>query len=149
MHPRIKDRVYGPSMGVIVAGVMSGLSGLAQLLMASRRSMYGIGAFYGADESYRVGYRMGYITALVAAFLSLILAPVIIYGGLRMMKLANFKLSRAAAVLALVPCTSCCFVVGIPLGIWALIVLNKPEIRQAFDQPDQPYQPPDKYGWNP
>ncbi len=148
MYPRIKDRVYGPSVGLIVAGVMSGLSGLAQLLLASRRSMYGIEALYYRDESYRMGYRLGYISSLVAAFLSLILAPVIIYGASRMMKLTNFKLSRAAAVLALIPCTSCCFLVGIPMGIWALIVLNKPEIRQAFDRPDQPYQPPDSYGWS-
>lgn len=133
-------------MGLIVAGILGGLSGLAQLLMASRQSMYGMrGWWYYADESYRAGYRMGYMIALVAAFLSLVLAPVVVYGASRMMKLTSYKMSRAAAVLALIPCTSCCFLVGIPMGIWALIVLNKPEIRQAFDQP---YQPPGGYGWS-
>ncbi len=145
MYPQVKDRVYGPATGLIVAGVMSGLSGLAQLLMASRQSMYGTGPPYYIDEAYRAGYRMGYIAALVVAFLSLVLAPVIIYGASRMLKLTGYKLSRAAAVLALIPCTSCCFLVGIPMGIWALIVLNKPEIRQAFDQP---YQPSGGYGWS-
>jgi hypothetical protein len=37
-----------------------------------------------------------------------------------------------AAILALVPCTSPCCLAGIPAGIWALVVLAKPEVKAGF-----------------
>ncbi len=37
--------------------------------------------------------------------------------------------NRAAAM---IPCVSPCCLLGLPLGIWALIVLVKPEVKAAF-----------------
>jgi len=37
-----------------------------------------------------------------------------------------------ASILAMVPCISPCCLLGIPIGIWALVVLMKPEVQQAF-----------------
>lgn len=132
-------------MGLMLAGILSGVTGLGYLLIAARQSVEGLRQIPVGDEAYVLGYRMGYMSALISSFLSLVLAPVIIYGASRMMKLVNYKMAKAAAILALIPCTSCCFIVSIPVGIWALLVLNRPETRQVFDQP---YQPPDGYGWN-
>jgi hypothetical protein len=37
-----------------------------------------------------------------------------------------------AAILAMVPClTPCCFL-GLPVGIWALVVLNRAKIKSEF-----------------
>jgi hypothetical protein len=38
-----------------------------------------------------------------------------------------------AAILAMIPCLSSCCIVGLPLGIWALVVLSKPEVKSEFD----------------
>lgn len=40
--------------------------------------------------------------------------------------------NRPAAILAMIPCVSPCCLLGLPLGIWALIVLLKPEVKAAF-----------------
>ena len=32
----------------------------------------------------------------------------------------------------MVPCISPCCLVGLPIGIWALVVLNKPEVKGSF-----------------
>jgi hypothetical protein len=38
-----------------------------------------------------------------------------------------------ASVAAMLPCTvSCCCILGLPVGIWSLVVLMKPEVKQAF-----------------
>ena len=37
-----------------------------------------------------------------------------------------------AAVVALLPCVSPCCLVGLPIGIWALTTMNKPEVKDAF-----------------
>ncbi len=60
------------------------------------------------------------------------LSAVILLGGLKMLKLRNYGLCVAAAVIALVPCLSPCCCLGLPIGIWALVVLLKPEVKSAF-----------------
>jgi len=37
----------------------------------------------------------------------------------------------AGAVVAMLPCQCCCLL-GLPAGIWALVVLNKPEVNSQF-----------------
>jgi len=55
----------------------------------------------------------------------------VLFGGLKMRNLESFGLAMAAAIIAVIPCCPCgC--IGIPAGIWALIVLNKPEVKAAF-----------------
>jgi hypothetical protein len=37
-----------------------------------------------------------------------------------------------ASVIAMIPCISPCCIVGLPIGIWAMVVLSKPEVKSAF-----------------
>jgi hypothetical protein len=65
--------------------------------------------------------------------LPLILGGVTVFGGLKMKNLENYGLAVAASIITLIPCFgSCCCLFGIPVGIWSLIVLNKPEVKSAF-----------------
>ena len=65
---------------------------------------------------------------------AMIMAAIIFWGAQQMQKLENFELSFIAAVLAMLPCaTNCCaWVFGLPIGIWALIVLNKKGVKSQF-----------------
>jgi hypothetical protein len=57
---------------------------------------------------------------------------VMIYGALQMRNLKSFGLAMTSAILVMIPCAGCCCVLGLPVGIWALITLNKPEVKSAF-----------------
>lgn len=57
---------------------------------------------------------------------------VTIVGALRMRALRGHGLARAGAMLACIPCLSPCLVLGIPVGVWALFVLARPDVREAF-----------------
>ncbi|EAQ80840.1 hypothetical protein [Blastopirellula marina] len=35
-------------------------------------------------------------------------------------------------ILALTPCTNCCFIIGIPFAIWGMIVLSDAEVQRQF-----------------
>ena len=59
---------------------------------------------------------------------------VILLGALKMKKLESHSWGMAASILALIPCISPCCLVGIPIGIWSLVVLSKPEVKRAFPQ---------------
>jgi hypothetical protein len=56
------------------------------------------------------------------------------YAGYLLRYLRNYMLATVATILVMIPCFSgcpiCCF--SIPLGIWILIVINKPEVRPYF-----------------
>ncbi len=72
---------------------------------------------------------------------------VAVVGGLYMRRLTGYGFSVAGAVVSLVPVATGCCVTGIPFGIWALIVLSRPEIKAAFVavRTSVPANPDDQY----
>lgn len=56
---------------------------------------------------------------------------IVILGAVRMLKLRSFGLSMTAGILTLLPCTACCCL-GLPLGIWVLMTLNRPDVKPYF-----------------
>jgi hypothetical protein len=64
--------------------------------------------------------------------LGLVVNSVILLGGLKMMKLQSWGLALAATILFMLPCGSFCCCIGLPLGIWFIILLNKPEVKSSF-----------------
>ncbi len=55
---------------------------------------------------------------------------VIIIGALKMMKLEAYPLAVAASVLAMI--TTPGSIIGLPIGLWALITLRRADVRTAF-----------------
>lgn len=54
-------------------------------------------------------------------------------GSIKMRRLEGYGLAMTAAILSIIPCTSpCCFLIGTPIGVWALVLLLDPAVKQAF-----------------
>ena len=70
-----------------------------------------------------VGVALGIIGILVNL--------VILLGAVKMKKLESYGLAMAASIIAMIPCQPCCLL-GLPFGIWAVVVLSKPEVKSAF-----------------
>jgi hypothetical protein len=65
--------------------------------------------------------------------LSAAAAGLVVFGGLKFLRLQSRGLVITAAILMMVPCfSSCCCLIGLGFGIWALVLLNKPEIQAEF-----------------
>lgn len=62
----------------------------------------------------------------------LIASAFVLYGSIQMKNLQRYGTARAAALISVIPCIGPCCLLGIPFGIWALVVLNKPEVKAAF-----------------
>jgi hypothetical protein len=63
----------------------------------------------------------------------LVLNLVILFGGIQMLRLKTWGMALAASILSIVDFGSCCCIAGIPLGIWALVILLMPDVKQAFE----------------
>jgi len=74
------------------------------------------------------------LMTVISVTFGLIISGLIFYGGMKMRKLESWGIALAASILALVPCISPCCCIGIPIGIWALIVLMDDHVKEAFEQ---------------
>ncbi len=55
-----------------------------------------------------------------------------LFGAISMLSLKRWGFCIAGAIALIVPCSGCCCCLGLISGIWALVVLNKTEVRSAF-----------------
>lgn len=69
---------------------------------------------------------------IISGGLSLLISGIIFFGALRMGSLQNYSLAMVSSILAMVPCFSPCCVIGLPIGIWSVVVLSRPEVKGAF-----------------
>ena len=70
--------------------------------------------------------------ALLPVSVNLGFSGVILFGAWKMYRVRGYPWAMAAAILAMLPCSGCC-VVGMPLGVWALVILNDSIVKSAFD----------------
>jgi hypothetical protein len=73
---------------------------------------------------------------LCGSIVSLALWPLmnlaIALGAISMIRLKSYRSAYTAAILSVIPICSPCFLLGIPFGIWAIVVLNRPGMMQRF-----------------
>lgn len=61
-----------------------------------------------------------------------IVGIVILIGGVQMLRLKSWGLSLTASILAMVNFSSCCCILGLPIGIWALVILLSEDVKRRF-----------------
>ncbi|HZV08006.1 MAG TPA: MJ0042-type zinc finger domain-containing protein [Gemmataceae bacterium] len=124
--------VAGPAISLIVLGsldlVLIALGVLLRLLGIGFLAAGGGGQRMGAEQANAMASLAG---GVIGSIVALGFAVLILVGGLRMRKLENYGLAMTACIFALLPCGNCCLI-GLPLGIWGLVVLNRPEVKDAF-----------------
>jgi hypothetical protein len=133
----LQQELKGPAIGLIVTGGLNALLAILLLLSGLVRLISGPSKQI-ADDAERLGYVSGTLFGYLVAALSLFVAPVIIAGGVAMLRGKSLMLARSAAILAMIPVTSCCCIGGIPIGIWALQSLRKPGIAAYFQRQTAP-----------
>jgi serine/threonine protein kinase len=68
---------------------------------------------------------------LVMSWYALCLTMII--GAVKLMRLTSYRWAKAASIVALSPIpTGPLWLVSLPLGVWCLVVLSKPEVKKAF-----------------
>jgi hypothetical protein len=124
------DQVSGPAIGLMVTAglgfVVQGLSLVLNLVGSSIMATQTQG-----NEAFAQMFS-GVAGAVFAGF-AMLIAIVIFMGALKMKKLQSYGFAMTVSVIAMLPCVSPCCIVGLPIGIWALVVLNKAEVKAAFN----------------
>lgn len=126
-----------PAIGLIIVGALNALSGLVLILGRLVSLVKGPDRVI-TDEDRRLGYLVAVIFFPIVSLISIAASPIIIFGGIQMLRARRYSIALWAAILALIPLTSVCCIPRIPIGIWALIVLRHPEVRAGFESYQMP-----------
>ncbi len=128
-----QSKVSGPAVGLMVTAGLGIAAQLAGLLMNLLGAGMGAAAA-GNDQQGPAAAQLMMQGALGVVFsiIGIAVGAVILVGALKMKKLESYGFAMAASVIAMVPCISPCCLVGLPVGIWALVVLNDAQVKAAF-----------------
>jgi len=123
------NAVKVPSILLIIDGGLVIL--FALLSLALNLLGVGLGAV-GGGQNQGAAMMQG-AAGVAGAIFGLCLGVVILLGAMKMMKLQNYGMAMAASIIAMLTCSICCLM-GLPVGIWSLVVLMKPEVKAAFNR---------------
>jgi len=108
----------------LLGSVVYGILQVIGLTMQSGRSF--------ASEAEQVGFFFGAYGVIILVVLAVLICPVIIMAGINMLRRRGLGLVKWGSILACIPLLGCCCFLQIPFGIWALVLLSKPEVKQQF-----------------
>lgn len=125
-----EQQVLGPATGLIVVGVIGFVLSIAGLIANLTGAVVNLP---GMDHNTELLTRtLSGTVGIVSSVVSILLSGIILWGGMQMKALRNYPLAMTASILAIVPCLSPCCLLGLPLGIWAAVVLARPEVKATF-----------------
>jgi hypothetical protein len=134
-----QELVNVPSMLIIVLGglgVLLSLLGIVGSLGGSNDFAMQLVKALPPEQQAKFGQMLASSRGGSGIFQNIIgiaCAAFTVYGGMQMRALKNWGLALAATILAMLPCgSSCCCCLGLPIGIWVIITLTKPEVKSAF-----------------
>ena len=128
---RVRTKVMVPAIFIIVLaslGLLAGIFGAVNALVSDPPPVDP-----DAPEMMRqfAQGQVGPVAAAMQAFF-VVLNIGIILGGVFMLRFKMWPLALGASILSMLNFGNCCCVFGIPVGIWALVILLMPDVREAF-----------------
>jgi hypothetical protein len=132
-YGQAESDVAGPAIAMmVVAGldiayhVVALLMNLLGVGLAAASTPKGAAGPQGVDLIVNLG------SGIIGAIIGLSFALLILVGAIKMKNLSSYGLAMTACIISMLPCHSCCCL-GLPFGIWGLVILNKPEVKDAFN----------------
>lgn len=131
-----QNLVSGPATGLLIVGILCAIASLWGVV--SNLLGIGMGAMGGGPRGNippqleQYARLMSGGLGLALNFIAVALAGFYIFASTKMRRLESYGMVMTATILSMLPCTSSCCCVGLPVGIWILIVLSKPEVKGSF-----------------
>jgi len=108
-------QVQGPAIGLIITGILNWIAIPAVFLIVSL---------------VQSGSQPSHALSLLVLLSALFLSSVMLAAGLKMKRLQAYRLAITGSILAVLFAPG--NLIGLPIGIWALVVLSQRQVREAF-----------------
>jgi tRNA A-37 threonylcarbamoyl transferase component Bud32 len=113
--------VRGPATGLLVAGILTPLAWLLFVLIFLIDPLWS----HGRPDDAFVGLLIAFLTSFAPA-------AILVAGALKMRRCESWEFAFIAALTALTPFTGLTWLLCLPMGVWALLILCKPRVRTGF-----------------
>ncbi len=118
-----------PAVGLMVAAMWKLFSALTALTFLNAPSRW----LEPMLENFGIGPLSGMASVSLVLF-KVVPGLLIMFGAFQMLRLRSYAWSVAAGILAIISCS----LISLPFGIWALIVLARPDVREMFAHQQKP-----------
>ncbi len=113
----IRSMVKGPATGLVITGILNWIA-IPLILFVTVGIVVGKGGSVFAAPT------------LLIPLLAMFLSSIIIVAGLKLKRLEAYPLAIIGSILAILVTPG--NIIGLPLGIWSLVMLCRRKVRQAF-----------------
>jgi len=139
MRESVKGKVLAPAIFLTVVGSLGILFSIFNVVVALISEPPPIDP--NAPEFVRQMQKNahGPIAAVIQG-LFVVVNAVIIFGSVQMMRFQMWPLALTSSILAMINIGTCCCIIGLPAGIWSLVILFQGDVKQAFNGPSTPQQ---------
>jgi hypothetical protein len=143
---RAKNRIKTPAVVLLVVGVIGGLMSLMNIpsLFTMDAQLKQVEDQWDQDPNLKPEQKkemkqmladlkgpIKLVVPLTIVF-GLLTAGLTILGAVKIMNLQSRGLGVLACIISMLPILSGCCCLGLPVGIWVLIVMGKPEVKAGF-----------------
>jgi hypothetical protein len=124
-------KVQAPAIALIVVG---GLGLLASIYSVINALVAAPPVFPPDTPDFVRQFASNSVGPLAAGIqlIFVLVAILILVGGIQMLRFKTWGLALTASILSMVNVGSCCCILGLPIGIWALIILLASDVQQQF-----------------
>jgi predicted Zn finger-like uncharacterized protein len=130
---RVRGRVMAPAICLLVAAIIGALADIAQIFLAMTPAPQLPPAQPGEPEFIREFQKNSHgPIAMGGGALGAIYCGVIIFASIQMMNMRMWGFALAGSIMSMINCFNCCCLLGLPFGIWALVILLNEEVKSAF-----------------
>ena len=127
-----REAVRGPAIFILVLSILNIVTAVISCLWLAYESQF-MTALGLPEQTDQFQTKIKVFFSVPATVIGFFLAIACLIGSLRMMKLQSHGFAIATAIMMLIPCSNCCCFLNIAAGIWALVVLQKPEVKSSFE----------------
>jgi hypothetical protein len=135
-HDRVQALLTPPAKLLLVTGILGLLADGWQALYfvlqapapAAAPAKPPANFMEGLEEGLKQGGPVPILFGTVFAVVSLL----VIIAAVQMMRRRSYGLAMFGSILAMLNFVNCCCLLGLPAGIWGIVVLSKPEVKSAF-----------------
>jgi len=128
-----RQRVLPPAICLmVVAGACLAIDAFSIVLTIVQVAMMpamgppppGAGPFGGME--FMLGYKA------VSIGTSILWGALVLFGAIRLKQLRSFGMVMVGCIFAMLPCFNACCLLGLPFGIWVLVVIHDEHVRRHF-----------------
>lgn len=125
--------VSGPAICLMVLGMLGLLYAVANLALnlagVNDQQLKQLQNQNQNNPGFNAGLQIGYV---IGVALPGLWGTVVLLAGINLKRLKMLPSVWVGTIFSMLPCNPCCLL-GIPFGIWTMTVLNRPDVKRAFE----------------